>query len=60
MKVKVCPRCDSQDISLDQTFKFEQRSGLFRHVCENCGYIGPMTEMEKKDADRLKVKKYKL
>ena len=57
MDVKVCPRCNSQDISLCDVFKFEQRCGLFRDMCSNCGYVGTMIIMEKKNADKLKVLK---
>ncbi len=57
MKVKVCPVCNSQNISQDGLFKFEQRSALFRDICNNCDYVGPMTAMEKKGADKLKVLK---
>jgi len=59
MKVKVCPACDSQNISKFDLFKFEQRCGLFKEQCNNCGYVGPMTVMEKADADKLKVKPIK-
>ena len=59
MKVKVCPVCNSQNISIEKMFKFEQRAGLFRDKCNNCGYTGPMTAMEKKGADKLKVLKPK-
>ncbi len=59
MKVRVCPVCNSQNISQDDLFKFEQRGALFRDICNNCSYAGPMTIMEKKGADKLKVLKPK-
>ena len=55
--VNVCPVCNSQEVELDDLFKFEQRSGLMRHRCNNCNYLGPMTVMEKKHADKIKVLK---
>ena len=55
MEAKVCPACNSMDISADGLFKFEQRCGLSREICSNCGYSGPMTVMERKGAERLKV-----
>jgi len=57
-EVKVCPTCNSQDISLYSS-KAEQYAALFRYICNNCGYEGPMTVMEKKDANKLKVLKPK-
>ncbi len=59
MEVKICPVCNSQDITKSKIFKFEHRSGLFRDECNNCGYTGPMTVMEKEGADKLKVLKPK-
>ena len=59
MDVKVCPKCNSQDVWPDSSFKFEQRAGLQRYSCKNCGYIGPMTVMEKDDANKLDVMKKK-
>ncbi len=57
--VHVCPACNSRDTWLEDSFKFEQRAGLLRQRCNNCGYVGPMTVMEKKRAERLKVLKVK-
>ena len=59
MKTKVCPVCNSTNIDFYSEFKFEERSGLMRNECRNCGFVGPMTEMERKDAKRLKVLKPK-
>jgi len=59
MNVKVCPVCNSQDVSPDPLYKFEQRAGLWRYMCNHCGYSGPMTVMKKNEADKLKVKKIK-
>jgi len=56
-KVKVCPVCNSQDISLYNIDKWELMAGFWRKKCNNCGYVGPITIMEKKDADKLKVLK---
>lgn len=59
-EVKVCPVCNSQDInSMYTASKWNQAWAFFRNKCNNCGYIGPMTIMEKKDADKLKVLKPK-
>ena len=58
-EVNVCPACNSQDVDLDDTFKFELRSGLMRHRCNNCGFSGPMTVMDKRHADKIKVHKIK-
>ncbi|MHA1686752.1 MAG: hypothetical protein ACTSYD_10170 [Candidatus Heimdallarchaeaceae archaeon] len=55
-KVKVCPVCNSQNISEYKIFKFEQRCALFKDKCNNCGFVGTMILMRKKDADKLKVK----
>lgn len=57
MKVKVCPVCNSKDISPFTLFKFEQRSGLVRDKCNNCGYVGLMEVMEMKESNKLKVLK---
>ena len=57
--VNLCPVCNSQDVELDDIFKFELRAGMMRHHCNNCGYNGPMTVMGKIQADRLKVLKKK-
>lgn len=57
MEVKVCPRCNSQDVSSCALYKFEQRSGLFKDECKNCGFIGTMILMKKEDADKLDVLK---
>lgn len=59
MKVRVCPVCNSQDVSSESLYKFEQRAGLWRYRCDHCGYSGPMTVMEKNEADKLKVKEIK-
>jgi formate dehydrogenase maturation protein FdhE len=59
MNVKVCPVCDSQDVSPDLLYKFEQTAGLCRYKCNHCGYSGPMTVMKKNEANKLKVKKIK-
>ncbi|MHA1829030.1 MAG: hypothetical protein ACTSX6_10345 [Candidatus Heimdallarchaeaceae archaeon] len=59
-EVKVCPVCNSQDVSQLNIHKFEQRCAFFRDVCNNCGYMGPMSIMKKKDADKLKVLKPKI
>ena len=56
-EVMVCPACNSQDIWKEDSFKFENRCGLARYRCRNCGYNGPMTLMEKKGADKLKILK---
>lgn len=55
MEVKVCPRCHSQNVSWSTVFKAEQRTGIFRDKCSNCGYIGTMVIMDKEDADKLEV-----
>ena len=59
MEVKVCPVCDSQNInSLHSPLsKWGQALAFFVDRCNNCGYAGPMTKMEKKHADKLKVLK---
>jgi len=59
MEVKVCPVCNSRDInSLHSPLsKWGQAIAYFRDRCNNCGYVGPMTKMEKKHADKLKVLK---
>ncbi len=57
MKVKVCPVCNSTKIDFFGGFKAEESAGLMRKTCGNCGFIGPMTEMEKGDAKKLKVLK---
>lgn len=56
-EIMVCPVCNSQDIWKDSSFKFEQRCGLTRYRCRNCGFSGPMTLMEKEAADKIKVLK---
>lgn len=56
-EVNVCPACDSMDVDIEDSFKFELRSGLMRRRCNNCGYIGPMTVMKKKQAKKLKALK---
>lgn len=57
LRKKVCPACDSQDITLHHPHRWEGMFGLTRDRCENCGYVGPMTLMDKEHADRLKPKK---
>lgn len=59
MRVKVCPVCNSQKInSLHSPLsKWGQALAFFVDRCNNCGYAGPMTKMEKKHADKLKVLK---
>lgn len=57
--VMVCPVCNSQDIRKKHEFKFERWAGLDKYRCNNCGYYGPMTLMEKEGADKLKVLKPK-
>jgi len=58
-EVMVCPVCNSQDIRKKHEFKFERWAGLDKYRCNNCGYYGPMTLMEKEGANKLKVRKPK-
>jgi len=59
MKVKVCPVCDSQKINClhSPLARWGESVAYFKDRCNNCGYSGPMTVMEKKHADKLKVLK---
>jgi hypothetical protein len=61
MRVKVCPVCNSQKINslYSPLSKWGQALAFFKDKCNNCGYTGPMTVMEKKDADKLEVLKPK-
>ena len=54
MEVKVCVNCFSQDTSIDFAGAM---FGIYADKCQECGFIGIMMLMDKKDADKLMEEK---
>jgi len=52
--MKICPRCKSTNITFLGGHSWQQAQGIFTAKCRECGYEGPMAEI-----DESKLKKNK-
>jgi len=56
MKVKICPRCGSTNITLLGGFAWQQSMGITTEKCRDCNYDGFMPEVEKSELNKFKKK----
>jgi len=52
MNIKICPRCGGANITFLGGQSWQQASGIPRAKCKDCGYEGPMPEIDEAELEK--------